>query len=147
MEDSSFFGKRRVVDRLALSQFSRLAEDPGIGDGTAPDHNAIDAGFTESRDGLVRSSDVAAADDWDGDGALNLSDYIPVGEAAVALDPGAAVDGDHRAARALDYPGDLDRIDRAFVPADSDLHRYRDRDGLANPAQDSLELRQVPKQR
>src|SRR5262249_40393254 len=77
----------------------------------------------------------------------NLANHVPVGKSAVTLDASAAVNGHHRSAGVFDYLCDLDRIDRAFVPPDSDLHRDRDRDRLADTAQYFLELRQIAKQR
>src|SRR5215831_15269299 len=146
MQYPSFLRKRRVVDGLTQRAFTSLAEYPGVGDGAAADHNAVNTGLAESGDGLVSRSNVAAANDRYRDRALDLADYVPVGIAAVALDAGAAVNGDHRSAGALDYLCDLDGIDGAFVPAGTNLHGDGDRDCPRDSAEDLLELGQVAKQ-
>src|SRR5215471_18427880 len=111
MQYSSFLGKRRVVYGLTQSAFTCLAEYPGVGDGAAADHDAVNAGLAESGDGLVSRGNVAAANDRYRDGLLDLADYVPVGVPAVALDARAAVNGHHRSSGALDYLCDLNRVD------------------------------------
>src|SRR5262245_2975095 len=147
MKHASLLRQRRFVHGLAQSALASLAEDPWVGDSATADHDAVDTCFVESRNGLVGSSDIAAAHDRYRDCALDLADHVPVGEPAVALNPGAPVNCNHCAPRVFDYLCDLDRIDRALVPTDSDLHCDRDRDGPADAAKDLLKLRQVAKQR
>ena len=54
---------------------------------------------------------------------------------------------DHVSAAVFDQAGHFDCVDRGIIPPGSNLHRERDRHGLANAAQNLLELRQIAKQR
>ncbi len=87
-------GGRREV--FAFGESAALIENPGIADRAAGDGDAIDAGLTHHFQAVVRRKEVAAAEDgfvWSGV-LLDFGEELPAAGAVVALDDGAAVDGD-----------------------------------------------------
>lgn len=95
--DAALFGQRRGRRGLAaLVQGADLPEYPGVADGAAGDDDAVDAGVAETADGGFGAEDVAGTEDGEvGEAFFDFGDAGPVGLAAIFLDDGAAVDGEH----------------------------------------------------
>lgn len=64
-------------------------------DGAAPaDHEGITVGFFEHAVGIVGSEDIAVANDGDAEDRFGISDELPLGGRAVAVEFGAGMEGE-----------------------------------------------------
>src|SRR5271170_7223885 len=61
-----------------------LAEDPGIGGCGAADHDGVAIGFGDHAHGVLRSANVAIADDRNFYGGFYVTNHVPVSGAGVA---------------------------------------------------------------
>ena len=125
--------------RLArLEVVLHLLEDPGLADGSTPDHHGIDAVGVEGTLHLFARGDVTIADDRDVHAGilLHLADERPVGRAGVHLGAGTAVDGEGLDAHVLEGFGELDDDLTIVVPAEAGLHGDGDLHGLDDLADD-----------
>ena len=110
-----FFSRRRRQMFAGIEIMPDLAEDPGIADRGAADHDAVDAKTVPVLRGFFGAVDVAVAKDRDMDAGIFLypADKGPVRLALVELAPGSAMDRQGPDARVLKSLGD--RLDILVV--------------------------------
>ena len=75
--------------------------------------------------GIFAGKHIPVCNHRDGEGGLDLSDYVPIGPAGVHLGTGAAVNGHGGHAGVLKHFGKLHAVDVSFVPTLANFHRYR----------------------
>ena len=108
---------------LSGQKRERFPEDPGIPHGAAGDHHRVAAGLLQHERDVGRREQVAAADDRDPQGALQLGDPAPVRLAVEHLGAASRVQRYRVAPLLLGDPADLQEGFVAAGPAGADLHR------------------------
>lgn len=99
-----------------------IAEDPGVTEGTAADHEAGAAGDVQHALGVFGGADIAIADDGDFvDGSDDLSDAVEAGLAGEAHLRGAAMNGDEGDAGLFETFGEVRGDDGGVIPTEAEL--------------------------
>ena len=116
---------------LARAQVMRnLSEYPGIADGRAANHHAVNTRLDEHPFGVLGRLDVAIAQHGDADGFLHAPDNRPVGLALETLFRKAAMHRDHLDAHILSGAREVDGGDAPHLEARPHLDCHRNFDGL-----------------
>jgi len=139
----------RVVDEEARglgAEDAAPAEDPRVGEGSAPDHGEARAGLAAHALELCVGRDPAVPAYRDRHGAHGAGDPRPVDLGAVAFGTGAAVHGEQCRAALLDGARQL--LDaRGVVVAGADLGGHRHVDRVGHRAHDRLQRGRIAQER
>lgn len=117
-------------DRFSGESGADAGEGPRVGDGGAPDHDAVTSGFVDHADGVFRGFDVAVTDQGDLENIAEVADEVPVGLAFEALFGEPGVEGEHLGASVLEPFGEVGSGEKGVVPSgadfdgDGDFHRF-----------------------
>ena len=136
---------RGIEDGRTAALFANLAEEPGIADDAAADHEPARAGLRENFGGFVGGIDVAVREHgaWHrGDGAR---DEVVSGRAAIHLFHRPRVNGEQVERMAGEDRQELVE-DSGVIEADARFHRERDGDGFAQRAQNPVDAGGVAEQ-
>ena len=109
--------------RLAFPGVRNLPENPRVVHGAAPDGHTGHAIIFNPLAGDLHAVYVAVPDYGNLRGSGDLPYPVPVGEAVIALQAGAAVHREHFNALALGNPEGFQHVDALAIPADAALER------------------------
>ena len=105
--------------------FKNLLKDPWIFKGSPPYHDGVSIALVDPLACHLSRHNIAIPDDRNGACPRNLADKVPIGESAITLCAGSAMDrnpGHSGISGGLHHFLD---VDRSFIPARSDLNRKR----------------------
>jgi hypothetical protein len=135
----------RAEDGLALALLADLAEEPGIADDAASNHEPARAAKREDFAGFAGGIDVAIREHRARQRRDGARDEVVTRRAAIHLFHRPRVDG-KQVERMTEEDGKEFVENSAVIEADARFHRERDRDGFAQCAQDSIDAVGVAEQ-